>query len=99
MIQEKYFVNDESHLFTNTNKTDFKRVIEDLLDYTVGTMKSLLQQNETICKQWYEKTLADFFSELNNEARREIQQKLNPRYSSLTTRHNGPVELPTKHSA
>lgn len=78
MIQEKYFVNDESHLFTNTNKTDFKRVIEDLLDYTVGTMKSLLQQNETICKQWYEKTLADFFSELNNEARREIQQKTQP---------------------
>ena len=78
MIQEKYIVDEESHLFTNTSKTDFKRVVEDLLDYTVGTMKSLLHQNETVCHQWYEKTLANFFAELNNEARHEIQQKTQP---------------------
>ena len=78
MIQEKYIVDEESHLFTNTSKTDFKRVIEDLLDYTVGTLKSLLHQNETVSKQWYEKSLANFFAELNNEARREIQQKTQP---------------------
>ena len=78
MIQEKYIVDQESHLFTNTNKTDFKRVIEDLLEYTVGTVKSLLHQNETVSKQWYEKTLASFFSELNSEARHSIQQKTQP---------------------
>lgn len=78
MIQEKYIEDEQSHLFTNTHKTDFKRVVEDLLDYTVGTMKVLLHQNETVSKQWYEKTLANFFSELNNEARREIQQKTQP---------------------
>ena len=69
MIQEKYFVDNQSHLFTNVGKVDFRRVIEDLLDYTVGTVKALLHQNETVSKQWYEKTLAQFFSELNNEAR------------------------------
>lgn len=78
MIQEKYIVDEKSHLFTNIGKTDYKRVIEDLLDYTVGTLKTLLHQNETVSKQWYEKTLANFFSELNNEARHEIQQKTQP---------------------
>lgn len=78
MIQEKYIVDEQSHLFTNISKTDFKRVIEDLLDYTVGTMKALLHQNETVSKQWYEKSLANFFSELNNEARHDIQQKTQP---------------------
>ena len=78
MIQEKYIVDEQSHLFTNTGKVDFRRVVEDLLDYTVGTMKALLHQNETVSKQWYEKTLAQFFSELNNEARHEIQQKTQP---------------------
>ena len=78
MIQEKYIVDEQSHLFTNTSKTDYKRVIEDLLDYTSGTLKALLHQNETVSKQWYEKTLANFFSELNSEARHEIQQKTQP---------------------
>lgn len=78
MIQEKYVVDEKSHLFTNTGKTDFRRVVEDLLDYTVGTIKALLHQNETVSKLWYEKTLADFFSELNNEARHAIRQKTQP---------------------
>lgn len=78
MIQEKYIVDEKSRLFTNVSKTDFKRVIEDLLDYAEGTIKELLHQNETVCKQWYEKTLANFFSGLNNEARRNIQQKTLP---------------------
>lgn len=78
MIQEKYIVDEESHLFTNINKTDFRRVIEDLLDFTVETTKVLIHQNEKVSKQWYEKTLAGFFSDLNNEARRAIQQKSQP---------------------
>lgn len=78
MVQEKYIEDEQSHLFTNTHKTDFKRVVEDLLDYTVGTMKALLHQNEAVSKQWYEKTLANFFSELNTEARHAIQQKTQP---------------------
>ncbi len=78
MIQEKYIVDEQSHLFTNVHKTDFKRVIEDLLDYTVDTLKALLHQNEAVSKQWYEKTLANFFSELNVEARRAIQQRTQP---------------------
>lgn len=78
MIQEKYIVDEKSHLFTNVSKTDYKRVVEDLLDFTVGTLNILLHQNETVSKQWYEKTLASFFSELNNEARHDIQQKTQP---------------------
>ena len=78
MIQEKYIVKEQSHLFINRDKTDFKKVIEDLLDYTSGTVELLLKQNETVCKKWYEKTLANLFSELNNEARREIQKKTQP---------------------
>lgn len=78
MIQEKYIVDEESHLFTNTHKTDFKRAVEDLLDFTVETMKELIHQNETVSKQWYEKNLATFFTDLNNEARRAIQQKTQP---------------------
>ena len=78
MIQEKYIEDEQSHLFTNTNKTDFKRIVEDLLDYTERTIKALLRQNSTVCKQWYEKTLANFFSELNTEARHNIQQKTQP---------------------
>lgn len=78
MIQEKYIVDEESHLFTNTHKTDFKRVVEDLLDYTDETLHTLIHQNETISMQWYEKSLASFFSDLNNEARRAIQQKTQP---------------------
>lgn len=78
MIQEKYIVDEESHLFTNIHKTDFRRAVEDLLDYTVDTMKELIHQNETVSKQWYEKTLASFFTDLNNEARRNIQQKSQP---------------------
>lgn len=78
MIQEKYIVDEQSHLFTNTSKVDFKRVVEDLLDFTVDTVKNLLHQNETVSKQWYEKTLATFFAELNNEARHDIQQKTQP---------------------
>lgn len=78
MIQEKYIVKDQSHLFTNRDKTDFKKVVEDLLDYTSGTVKELMHQNETVCKKWYEKTLANLFSELNNEARRDIQKKTQP---------------------
>lgn len=78
MIQEKYIVDKQSHLFTNTSKSDFRRVVEDLLDYTAGTLHSLLHQNNTVATQWYEKTLAKFFAELNNEARRAIQQKTQP---------------------
>ena len=78
MIQEKYIVDEQSHLFTNTHKSDYKRVVEDILDYTVGTMKALLRQNKTVSDQWYNKTLANFFSDLNNEARRDIQQKTEP---------------------
>ena len=78
MIQEKYIVKEQSHLFTNRDKTDFKKVVEDLLDYTSGTVKELMHQNETVCKKWYEKTLANLFSELNNEARRDIQKKTQP---------------------
>lgn len=78
MIQEKYIVDEESHLFTNTHKTDFRRIVEDLLDYTVDTMKELIHQDETVSKQWYEKTLASFFTNLNNEARHNIQQKSQP---------------------
>jgi len=78
MIQEKYIVDEQSHLFINTSKTDFKRVIEDLLEYTVGTVKQLLHQNGTVTSLWYNKTLANFFSELNNEARHDIQQKTQP---------------------
>lgn len=78
MIQEKYIVDEESHLFTNTHKVDFRRVVEDLMEYTEGTVKKLLRQNTDVSQQWYEKTLAQFFSELNNEARHNIQQKTNP---------------------
>lgn len=78
MVQEKYIVDEQSRLFTNTDKTDFKRVIEELLDFTVGTVKALLHQNEIVSRKWYEKTLANFFSELNNEARHSIRQKTQP---------------------
>ncbi len=78
MIQEKYVIGKDSHLFTNTHKNDFRRTVEDLLDYTVGTVKMLIRQNTTISNQWYEKTLSQFFSDLNNEARRSIQQKTQP---------------------
>ena len=78
MIQKKYIVDEESHLFTNTGATDFRRTIEDLLDYTVKTVKILIHQNETVSQQWYEKTLARFYSDLNSEACREIQQKARP---------------------
>lgn len=78
MIQKKYFIDEESHLFTNTHITDFRRAIEDLLDYTVDTVKTLIHQNQTVSQQWYEKTLASFFLELNNEAARDIQQKAQP---------------------
>ena len=78
MIQEKYIVDNQSHLFTNTSKSDFRRVVEDLLDYTAGTLHSQLHQNNTVATQWYEKTLAKFFAELNNEARHTIQKKTQP---------------------
>ena len=78
MIQKKYIIDEESHLFTNTHMSDFRRAIEDLLDYTVDTVKTLVHQNETVSKQWYEKTLASFFSDLNSEACREIQRKAQP---------------------
>lgn len=78
MIQKKYIIDEESHLFTNTYATDFKRTVEDLLDYTVDTVKTLVRQNDTISQLWYQKTLGQFFSELNNEARRAIQQKAQP---------------------
>ena len=78
MIQKKYIVDEESHLFTNISITDSKRAIEDLLSYTADTMKTLIRQNEIVSKQWYEKTLASFFSELNSEASRAIQQKAQP---------------------
>ena len=78
MVQKKYIIDEESHLFTNTYITDFKRAIEDLLDYTVDTVQTLIHQNETVSKQWYEKTLASFFSGLNSEATRAIQQKAHP---------------------
>jgi len=78
MIQKKYIVDEESHLFTNTSMTDFKRTIEDLLDYTVATIKTLIHQNETVSQQWYEKTLASFFLGLNSETCRDIQQKAQP---------------------
>ena len=48
MIQEKYVIGKDSHLFTNTHKNDFRRTVEDLLDYTVGTVKMLIRQNTTI---------------------------------------------------
>ncbi len=78
MIQKKYIIDEESHLFTNIYATDFKRTIEDLLSYTVDTVKSLVHQNETISKQWYEKTLSDFFTGLNVDATNDIQQKAQP---------------------
>lgn len=78
MIQEKYLIDKESHLFTNTHKTDFRRVIEDLLDFSVVTMKEMVHQNDYVCNQWYKKSLASFFSDLNNEARHNIQQKSQP---------------------
>lgn len=78
MVQEKYFVDGKSRLFTNTDKSDYKRVIEDLLDYTADTMKALLRKNITIGGQWYNKTLATFFSELNSEASKDIKNKTQP---------------------
>ncbi len=78
MIQTKYLVDKESHLFTNTSKSDKKRVIEDILNYTVNTVKELVRQNDTINEQWYHKSLANFYSDLNNEARFAIQSKTQP---------------------
>lgn len=78
MIQKKYVIDEESHLFTNTSITDYKRAIEDLLEYTVDTVKTLIRQHNTVSEQWYKKSLAQFFSGLNSEATRAIQQKTQP---------------------
>ena len=78
MIQTKYIVDEKSHLFINTSVTDYKRYIEDLLDYAADTVKTLVHQNATISEQWYKKSLASFYSGLNNEATRDIQQKAEP---------------------
>lgn len=91
MVQKKYIIDEESHIFTNTYITDFKRAIEDLLDYTVSTVQTLIHQNETVSKQWYEKTLASFFSGLNSEATRAIQQKAHPNLSSLIASQKWPA--------
>ena len=37
MVQEKYIIDEESHLFTNTAKNDFKRVVEDLQEHGICT--------------------------------------------------------------
>ena len=78
MIQNQYFVDNESRLFTNISKTNKKRVIEDILGYTVSTVKSLITQQTVVRQQWYEKSLANLCSELNSEARIELQHKCNP---------------------
>lgn len=78
MIQKKYVVDEESRLFTNTTISDYKRMIEDLLDYAADTVKILTHGNKTVGEQWYNKTLAQFFTELNNEATHAIQRKAQP---------------------
>ncbi|MBO4568689.1 MAG: hypothetical protein J5674_01700, partial [Candidatus Methanomethylophilaceae archaeon] len=78
MIQAKYLVDGETHLFTNTSKSDKKRIIEDILTYTVDTVRTLVRQNTAVSQQWYEKTLANFYSDLNNEARLAVRSRTVP---------------------
>lgn len=78
MIQAKYIVDKESHLFTNTAKSDQKKVIEDILDYTVKIVKNLVHQNTLVGQQWYEKSLANFYTDLNTESRTTIQHMTMP---------------------
>ncbi len=78
MTQDRYMVDGGSRLFTNTDKSDFKRMIEDILDYAVGTMKSLIRQDEVVNSDWYRKSLADFYEGLNIEDRKKIKHRAQP---------------------
>lgn len=82
MLQEGYWVIEgetgRSQLFTNRSKSDYLKVIEDMLGYATGTMKNRLMQNQTVAQQWYRKSLAQLIAELNNEKRLDIQRKSNP---------------------
>lgn len=82
MIQEGYWVIEgetgHSQLFTNRTKSDYLKVIEDMLGYAASTMRQRLLENQEVSQQWYRKTLSQLISELNNEKRLDIQRKSNP---------------------
>ena len=78
LVQSKYLVNEESRLFTNLSRSDRRRVVEDILDFTVRTVKALIRQNTAVSQQWYEKSLAAFYADLNSEARIAVQHKTQP---------------------
>ena len=78
MIQDKYIVEKENHLFTNTSRSDANRVIEDILYYAGIAMEAKIMEDTVIGDQWSKKSLASFYSELNVEAQNEIRRRTNP---------------------
>lgn len=78
MLRDKYVDSEGSHLFTNLEKSDKRRIVEDILFYAEDTMSKLMHQNEVIKNHWYSKNLSMMLDEMNNDAFREIQRLTQP---------------------
>lgn len=78
MIQDKYIVEKENHLFTNTSRSDYARVIQDILTYAGVAMEAKIMEDPVITEQWSKKSLASFYSELNVESQNDIRRRTNP---------------------
>ncbi len=78
MVQDRYLVEKENHLFTNTSRSDYDRTIEDILYYAGVAMDARIMEDTVIGEQWSKKTLAQFYSELSIEAQNAIRRRTNP---------------------
>ena len=78
MVQDRYLVEKENHLFTNTSRSDYGRTIEDILYYAGIALEARIMEDSVISEQWSKKSLAEFYSELNVEAQNDIRRRTNP---------------------
>jgi hypothetical protein len=78
-LLEKGYINGEnSLLFSNTKIGNPKKIIEDILQFAEVTLEKRYSENTVIQQEWLEKSLSNFYDELDREQRDDIKKRLDP---------------------
>ncbi|GEM_PF-3847347 len=78
MIKEGYWKDQKMDFFSQINKDNYDKVIEDLIIYALRTFDFNLSENTVIKKDWKEKTLPQLFYDLSSSEREEIRSQMDP---------------------